>query len=498
MAEPRRFLALHLPRFAADRLVRRDPDLADAPLALWAQQGQRRFVTAVNERAAASGLAAGTPLADALAAFPGLVVRPADPVGDEATLRALAAWATGFTPLAAPDRPDALILDITGCAHLHGGEPGLLDAAAKRLRAAGFAVRAAIADTAVGAAVLARGSPRDIIVPPGRQAAAVAPLPVAALRPDPETAESCARLGLDSIGALGQVARGPLARRLGPDLLAKLDEATGRTLRPITPIRPPPPARAMLECPESILTAEAIGEGLRRLLARLCADLAERGLGARRLTLACFRTDGTVQRIGIGTGTASRDAAHLGGLLGPRIERIDPGFGIERMVLSADAVEPLAARQGGLPGSDAETADRQEAIGRLIDRLRGRLGANAVRRLDPHPSHWPEEAVKPVDPATPPRPGPWPTRPRPVRLAARPRPIAALCPLPDGPPARLGSERVLRAEGPERILPAWWRPAAAQAGRDYWRIETEGGRRLWVFAERDGAAPAWFLHGWFG
>ncbi len=498
MAEARRFLALFLPRLATDRLARRDPTLHDRPCATWQTTGSARHLAAVNAAAERAGLSPGLPFADALAALPSLVALPAAPAADAAALRALATWASGFTPLAAPAPPDALLLDITGCAHLFGGEPGLLEAAAGRLRRAGFTVRAAMADTAAGALALARGSAEDRIVPPGSQAEAVCRLPLAALRLAPEAADLCARLGLETVGDLETLARGPAARRLGPSTLATLDEAMGRSLRPITPLSPTPPARAVFDCPDPLLTAEAIAIALSRLLASLCRDLAERGLGARRLSLACYRSDATVQRLGIGTAEASRDAHHLARLLFPKIERIDPGFGIERLVLAADSVEPLGAYQRSLPGPGGEAAARREALARLIDRLRNRLGQEAVFRLDPFPAHWPEGSLRAADPASPPRSGPWPEQPRPLRLLPCPQPLPARSPLPDGPPETIGQEPVTRAEGPERILPAWWLPPAGQAWRDYWRVETASGRRLWVFATGEGSTRAWFLHGRFG
>jgi protein ImuB len=495
MAE-RRVLALFLPRFAVERAIRREPALAQGPLALWAQEGSRCLVTAVNDCAAAE-IVPGTPLADARAVLPGLVTRPADPAGDAAALGSLASWCLGFTPLAAPVAPDGVALDIAGCAHLWGGETAMLAGIAARVRRFGFTVQAAIADTAAGAMALARAGRDGAIVPAGEQARAVAPLPLAALRPDPELAALAERLGLRRIGDLAAQARGPLARRLGPQALARLDEALGRVHRPLTPLRPKPPAFATLDCPEPLLTAEALASGIETLMMQLCADLAARGQGARRVTLGCFRTDGTVRRIGIGTGVASRDPTHLARLLAPRIERIDPGFGIERLVLSAEVMEPLGAAQSGLPGSTAAAASRREELARLLDRLRGRLGEAAVQRLDPYPSHWPEEAVRVADPLAPVRVAPWRGRPRPLRLVRPPRRIDALSVLPDGPPVRLGAMRVRRAEGPERILPAWWLPGVQEGARDYWRVETEDGRRLWVFARRDGGAPQWFLHGWF-
>lgn len=498
MAEPRRFLALHLPRLATDRLARRDPALYRRPCATWERAGAARRLAAVNAAAERAGLCPGLPLADALAALPTLAALPAAPAADAAALRALAGWASGFTPLAAPAPPDGVILDITGCAHLFGGEEGLLAAAAGRLRCAGFTVQAALADTAAGALALARGATEDRIVPPGRQGEAISRLPLTTLRLPPEAAALCARLGLDTVGDLESLARGPAARRLGPATFALLDEAMGRSLRPISPLRPAPPLRAVLDCPEPLLTAEAIATALSRLLASLCRDLAAQDLGARRLGLACHRTDATVQRLGIGTADASRDPDHLARLLLPKIARIDPGFGIERLVLAAESVEPFGACQCGLATTGGEAAARREALARLIDRLRNRLGQGAVFRLDPFPSHWPEAALRAADPASTPRQGPWPEQPRPLRLLPFPRRLPARAPLPDGPPATIGREPVIRGEGPERILPAWWLPGPSQAARDYWRVETASGRRLWVFATGEGSTRAWFLHGRFG
>lgn len=496
----RRHLALVFPLLPAERLIRREPGLAGAPLVLWAQDGARRVVTAA---AAGVPVTPGTPLADALAATPGLLCRPAEPKADQACLASLAAWCLCVTPLAATSPPDGIALDITGCAHLLGGEAALLGWLTARLGRAGFTVTGAIADTALGAAALARAG-RGGVVPEGAQADAVLRLPLSVLRPGEAVLAAAARLGLRRVGDIARQPRGPLARRLGPALPALLDQALGRADAPIAPLRPTPPARVARDCPEPILTAEAIGAGLAALMAALCEDLARRGLGARRLSLSCHRTDATVQRIGIGTGLASRDAGHLTRLLSARIERIDPGFGIERLVLAAEVTEPLGALQAGLPGSGAEAATRREELARLLDRLRERLGPRAVRRLDPFPSHWPEHAVRAADPASPPRPAPegWGAKPRPVRLARRPRPISALSLLPDGPPVRLGAARVVAAEGPERILPAWWKHGRQDGARDYWRVETEDGRRLWVFSTTgegggdEGVGPEWFLHGW--
>lgn len=501
----RRYLALVLPRLATDRLIRINPALASAPLALWTEAGNRRALTAVNA-VAARDLTPGTPLADATAMLPALVTRPADTGADAALLQQLARWATRYTPLAAVDGEDALVLDIFGCTHGFGDEPTLLHDATQRLHRAGFAVCAAIAETAAAALALARAGRHGAVVPAGETFAAIGALPVAVLGLEHELRLRLEKFGIASIGALAAQPRGALSRRVGPAALAALDVALGRTPRPIRPLLPAPEFSAAENFAEPILTAEAIGAALDRLMHALCGQLEKAGQGGRRVTLACFRSDGQVPRIGIGTGLASRDARHLFRLLAPRIETIDPGFGIDRMALEATSVEPLGANQSAFADGIAMREGRRAELAQLVDRLRGRLGTPAVHRLALRESHIPERAVMPADPFALPAMLALCNRPRPVRLLVPAEPVDVVSLLPDGPPRRLRWRNrvigVARAEGPERIAPEWWRDDAA-ATRDYWRVETETmpwaretkTARYWLYRDQ----PArWFLHGLFG
>jgi protein ImuB len=493
----RRYLALALPRLPTDRLARAEPALRDAPLAVWGQQGGRRLLVAVND-AVARDLAPGTPLADATAMLPQLLTRPADPAADARLLAALAQWATRYTPLAATDGADALVLDILGATHLAGGEAALLADAAARLSAMGFAVSAAVAGIAAAALALARAGRHGAVVPNGEEAAALATVPLAVLGLPDGVRAALQNFGIATVGALAAQPRGALARRVGPGALAALDVALGRTPRPIRPRLPAPAFLAAHDFAEPILTAEAIAAALDRLMAALCGQLARAGQGARRVTLACFRTDGAVQRVGIGTGLASRDAAHLARLLRPRIETIDVGFGLDRLALSADVVEPLGLNQSAFAEGVAARAARRAELAQLIDRLRGRLGPRAVHRLAPRASHIPERAVVEADPFAELPPAPATPPPRPMRLLLPPEPVDVVSLLPDGPPRRFRWRGrvvgVARAEGPERIAPEWWRDPDG-AARDYWRVEAEEGGRFWLFRDQ----PArWFVHGLFG
>ncbi len=542
----KRVISLWLPRFPTDRLSRR---LAVSPsewrIRLFATIEQAPAgprIAAVNGAARGAGIAPGLPLADARARLPALELCEADAAGDMKALTQLADWCARYTPWTAVDGSDGAWLDVTGCAHLFGGEAALLSDLATRIGALGFTVRTALADTLGAAWAVARfagarataACGEDRIVAPGGTAAALGPLPVAGLRLDPETAAALVRLGLRTIGDLEMLERGALARRFGEATLHRLDQALGRAPEPISPRRPALPYHEHLAFAEPIGTLEAIREATRRLLTTLCARLEADGTGARRLALALYRVDGTLARTAVGTSRGSRDAGHLMGLLADRLESLDSGFGADGITLLA-AAEPLAADQLNLdlpappePPRDAAPggttafepsvapppaiAGEAGAFDRLIDRLGNRLGIGNVLRLGLRESHVPERAAL-ARPAFEAAPGGAATAPavcnppaRPLRLFVRPEPIEVVAELPDAPPAlfrrRQRLHRIVRAEGPERIGPEWWRSRRARAAgpRDYYRIEDSEGRRYWVYRDRPwrlGMAPAWYLHGVF-
>ena len=441
-------------------------------------------------------------LTQARALVPGLDVRDADPEADATLLTRLALYAARrWTPRASVSAPDGLFLDLSGAAHLFGGE----EAMARRLvvfcARAGFTARVAVAGTPGAAHALARFAADPLLLcPPGGEAEALAPLPLAALRIEEAVLAAASRLGLSTVGELLPLPRGPLQRRFGRTLLRRLDQALGRAGEALEPVVPEEPPMATLRLLEPIATAEAIGEGLRLLMARLIEILTKAGLAARTLTLLCERVDGRVERIAIGTARATRDGAHLLRLLSMRIETIEPGFGIETMRLVAGRAEPLAPEQ--LSGE--KTA---EDMAPLVDRLAGRLGGRRVYRATAVESDVPERSVArtgPLAAATQ-----WPRWPRPVRLLSPPERVDnVVALLPDQPPRRFTwrgrAYRVRAADGPERIHGEWWkRTAEADAVRDYFRVEDEEGARFWLYRRGDGVDArtgdlSWYLHGVFG
>ena len=487
-----------------DRL-RRSPGAppVETPLVTRAHDGGRQVVAAADRAALALGLRPGLPLAEARARLPGLAVRDADPAGDAAVLRDLAGWALRYAPLAAP-APDGLLLDVTGAAHLRGGEAALLEDLLARLGRRGLEARAGVAGTVGAAHALERVGPtgRDIAAP-GEEERRLAGLPHAALRLPEDAVLGLRVLGIETVGQLVALPRAPLARRF-PGLLDRLDAALGRRAEPLEPWVPPGVPQHRLAFAEPLLTATALGIAIHRLLGPVCAAMEAAGTGARAVDLHFERVDGGAQVVRIGTARPSRDAAHLGRMLRDRLEGVDPGFGIEAMRLVVGIAEPLAWSQSAAMPGEAVAAD----VSALVDRLGNWLGSDKVFRAMPVESRVPERSQHRAPPLWEDKRASWPASlPRPVRLMTPPQPVEALAALPDRPPAaftwRRQRRRVRRADGPERITGEWWlRDAETRAVRDYWQVEDEEGRRYWLFRRGDGEDPAtgdlgWFLHGLF-
>jgi protein ImuB len=504
----RRVVSLYLPTWPTDRLRRQKGDAApppERPLVIAGRDGQRRIVAAADRTAQALGVHPGLALAQAQARIPDLWIEAADPVADAAALARLAAWAVRrYSPVVAVDLPDGLLLDVTGAAHLLGGEAPLLDDLLSRLKAAGIAARAGLAETVGAAHALARFAPEPAtIAAPGDAAAALAPLPVAALRLDPVCVDRLRRLGFAAIADLAATPRAPLALRFGAAPGRRLDQAFGRHAEPFEPICPPEMIHVRRAFAEPIGMPETLARWARRLVDALCTILERQGLGARRLDLLFHRVDDVVQAIRVGTARPIRDAGRLTRLLTDRLETVDPGFGIEAMTVAAPLVEPLSYRQIDALGEDAGSD-----VSALIDSLANRIGASKLYRAAPVESDLPERSVRAVGPLDPPTDMRWPQAwPRPSRLLSPPERIETIALLPDHPPVsfiwRGVRRRVKRADGPERVFGEWWRrDAEMQAARDYFLVEDEAGERFWLFRYGDGEDPAsgdlcWYIHGVF-
>jgi len=498
----RRVVSVWFPTLPTDRL--RQPENANTaaspPLVIVAA----RLLTAVDAAAAALGLRPGMNLAQAQALVPGLAVQGANPPADAAALARLAEMGLHYAPLAAPDPPDGLWIDVTGSTHLHGGETRLLRDLLRRLRAQGWAAHAAVADTPAVAHAMARFGGGGVVLP---DAGVMAGLPIEALRLPPETLADLRLMGFERVGPLAAAARAPLVRRFGPLLARRLDQAAGTLFEPITPIVPPALIQARLAFMEPLLTAEAFSAVIVQLVDSVRGDLERAERGARRLDLLFERVDRSVQAIRVGTARPVRDAHHLGRMLDERLERVDPGLGVEAMHLIVAAADPLAFVQT----ASSLVAEPSPDIAKLVDRLTNRLGEAQIYRIAPVQSDVPERSLRRVPALSPVAPNvtaAWPADwPRPVRLIDPPQPIEAMALLPDQPPVAFTWRRVRHlvrhADGPERIAGEWWkRDREWLSVRDYFRVEDEAGRRFWLFRRGDGSDTdtgdmRWFLHGVF-
>lgn len=478
----------------------------EVPLVLIGRDGRRRVVQAADDAAQRLGLRAGMAATQAHALVPGLHTHEAEPAADASALDRLALWALKhYSPVVAADPPDGLVIDASGAAHLKGGEAAMLVDLTDRLAAAGVRARAVMAGTHGAAHALARYHAHPTLVVAGdATGAAVADLPIAALRLSPDLVTGLARMGFERIGELEAQPRAPLALRFGPEVGRRLDQAFGRLFEPITPVAVPERIEARRNFAEPIGAAETIARYIGVLVTDLCFTLENRGLGARRLDLLCHRVDNRIEAVRIGTAKPARDVKRLTRLLGERIETIDPGFGIERMTLSAPIVERLDYRPAATSLSDPALPD----VAGLIDTLANRVGAHRLYRFAPVESDIPERSIRKIAPLSAPTQGRWPLHwPRPTRLLSPPEAIETLALLPDHPPVHFTwrgiRRRVTRADGPERIHGEWIRSdAEIFAVRDYFQVEDEAGERFWLFRTGDGENPApgslcWFLHGVF-
>jgi len=466
--------------------------------------GRRRAIAHMNLAAARTGLRIGQAVAHATALVPNLLLHDLDAAGDQAALERLALWAQRlYSPTVAADGADGLVIDASGCAHLFGGEEAMLIDIRERLAKAGLTAQIAIADSWGGAHAVARYDRRAIfVVPPGATGRVLADLPVAALRLPGAVVQALGKLGFDTIGELDATPKGPLAHRLGLEPLRRLDQALGREREPLEPVFAAQTLRAVKVFAEPISAPETLARYLGELTAMLCALLEEASLGARTLDAFFFRVDNRIETARIGLAAPARDAKRLTRLLCETLQTIDPGFGVDRMVLAAPGAEPLDWRQDEAAiGAQARGGEDNHA--RLIDILSNRLGPEHVYRLTSAESDLPERSVRKAPALARPPAFSWPADwPRPTRFLPRPEPIETLALLPDQPPAwftwRGVRRRVRCADGPERVFGEWWKADAELArSRDYFQVEDEAGERYWIYRDGDGEDGASGTQGWF-
>lgn len=461
-------------------------------------------MSAADPTAKKAGVHVGMPAAKAQSLFRGLMLIDADPAADAAALERITLWAlTIYSPIVAVDGSDGIVMDTEGADHLQGGELPMVTKIANQFLARKLTARVAVADSWGAAHACARAvNCETIVILPGETVRAVEKLPISLLRLPAKTVSDLRILGFQTIGEVANAPRAPLTLRFGPEVGRRLDQMLCRVAEPIEPIRTPELVEVAKAFAEPIGAAETINKYVGRLVVQLVDELQKRGLGVRRADLVVETVDGTRQAIRAGTAKPARDVAWLKKLFRDRTEKIEPGFGIEKLTLVAVMAEPLEQAQK----ASALVEDDVTDVTPLID-IYGNRGQR-VYRVAPVASDVPERSVQRISPAADPVAVTWVSHwRRPVRLLARPEVIEAIALMPDRPPVSIvwrGKRRkIKRADGPERIFGEWWqRDAEMEAVRDYFVIEDAAGERLWVFRSGDGVDPdtgshRWFCHGIF-
>ncbi len=476
-------------------------------------------------------------------------------------LDVLAAHCERFSPTVGVESsadPESLLLDITGLAHLFGGEAALARQIVDDFARRGLSVRVAIADTlgaawAVAHCCRVRETHHSLsyvvrfthptVVPPGEAAAALRPLPIELLRLNEEMVALLHQLGIEEIGQLEMLPRGELATRLGAQVLQRLDQAVGRLDEPIVPCQPTPLFRAHWAFEHPTGRRETIEQVLEHLVAQVAAMLIRRGRGALRLECRLDCRPENPVRVGVGLFEPTAKVKHLFQLVELQLERLRIPAPVTAIHVEAAITAPLEYRQQEL-FADEPARQRPRQLAALVDRLTSRLTERAVARVrlksDAQPElAWqceplvnrasslthrncrvPRAACLPVSPARadklPVAPNttsyvyqtargrragrqetPADLLPRPLRLLPRPQRLATTLVLPSGPPVRF------QHGGQEHHVAHTWGPERIETGwwrgqnvgRDYFCVETTTGRRFWLFRRlRDGQ---WFLHGMF-
>jgi protein ImuB len=497
----RRYMSIWFRYLTTNWQVLRRPELKGLPFVFAFPVKGRMLIMALNAEAKYLGINSGMAVADARALVPNLEVLDDKPDRGAKLLKGLGEWCIRYSPMISLDAPDGLILDVSGCTHLWGGEGAYLNEICKRLEGKGYQVRAGIADTVGAAWATARYGKDNPVISAGMHTTALLSLPAAALRLESLVLDRLQKLGLNHIGSFINMPESNLRRRFGAGLLLRLRQAKGQEEEPIKPITLPAAYQERLPCMEPIRTGTAIKIAIQKLLEGLCGQLGAQGLGIRSCVLQCFRVDGQVEQIEIGTNRASHNINHLFKLFELKISLIRPALGIELFIMEALRVEEMDLVQEKLwsakPGMD------DAGVAELLDRLSGKVGADTINRYLPQAHYWPERSIKLANSIAEKPDLLWKTdRPRPTQLLSKPERVEVTAPIPDYPPMLFiykgKVHQVIKADGPERIEREWWIDSGTH--RDYYNVEDQDGQRYWLFrsGHYDGDRPQqWFIHGFF-
>lgn len=493
-----RVMSIWFPQLSLDRRARMSDPRIDGPFAIVSEVKNALRLTHLSPAATAAGLTAGQSLPDARAICPALLTEKSDPAREGLLLRALWRWSDKLSPWAALDAPDGLLLDVTGCAHLFGGEAEMAAFASSQLEEVNITSRMGVADSKRTAWALARFSVETaaIIAPRGGSREALEALPLASLNIDYQTLLDLRRTGLKTVGDLYGRKTSELARRFGLDLTQRLSHALGHAPDPVSPQAADPVYAARMTLPDPIGFLSDLNNVLEKLCGSVCGRLEKDQKGARRfnLTVRCMDTGNHDLSVGFAR-PCFRPGAVLQQFTRP-LEALKIEYGADWFRLTAAHVEPLQPRQL-IMGEAHKRAE--EDFDQMLSTLGNRLGFDRVRRFIPQDSHVPEQEFASVE-AVLSDVKDWPknVRERPFRLFVRPERLRSLQP---GRPPKIFEWRRAKYEiggvkGPERLTPDWWQNTDNRM-RDYWITQTECGQKLWLMTYPGGYPPEWFVAGRF-
>ncbi|MEY2919210.1 MAG: hypothetical protein RL261_515 [Pseudomonadota bacterium] len=506
------WLAIHLPSLMFDSLH----DVALAlpgcpPVAIVDLERNGKVVRACAEAAHAAGVREGMSINAALALVPGLHALARDVRRERQLLEAVARCGVRFTPRVSVEPPDGVLLEVRGSLRLFGGARQLCLRLQQELTAAtGAKARFSITPTPLASLWFARSGPlgaRPVFVRNRDELAArLAPLPLACTRWPERSIETLGTMGVRTVGDCLRLPRDGFARRFGREMLATLDRATGRVQEPRAAYAASERFAARRDLEPEIADAARLGLALDPLLEELCQFLRERGRGVQAIEVQLRHRVAPVTRVRLRfvqpVGAQSR---HMAELLRERLAQLvlpQPVRNVRLLSgplidLQADAIELFAhdRRESG------------ENLPQLVERLRARLGNDAVHGLACVPEHRPEAAWRAVEPAATAQArkkarGFAPTtkqsaacRPEERTASAEARQARPLWLL--DPPEPCAVDRLVLEAGPECIESGWW--DGHDVARDYYVARNAQGARLWVFRNRreTTAGVRWFLHGWF-
>ena len=460
------------------------------------------------------------PLAEAMSLVHGrdsMTVEPVQPEADRIALEELALRCEQYSPCVGLEEavsPHGLLLDLTGIAHLFGGEIPLIRRLQKELIADRFQARIAVGDS-IGAAWAAAhylaSSARPILLPRG-QFDLLWDLPVEGLRLGEASAEKLHRLGIGTIRQVLGLDRSSLPSRFGDEINLRLDQLLGERAELMIPRRPLPKFQVEHFLEDGVTQPEIIETWWSMLLERLVGLLQGQQLGMRHLQCALITERKSRHDIAVRLCEPVADARHLGDLLRLEMERLrleSPLLGIRMEALETSLLEQ--PQQELFAGRSQNLA---HPLSSLLNRLGSRLGHQAVVRPRLLAEAVPERAYEyiPVTekslrayeyiPVTE-KSFPATTRihetllplDRPMCLFPQPRAVEVVAVVPNGPPSALFVNNlrfdIVQSWGPERIEAGWWQGPCVR--RDYYQVETTGGRRFWLF--RRIQDQRWFLHG---